>query len=39
MERRQRRAKRPLAYALLATLSFALLAASALGLAFRGWSA
>ncbi len=35
-ERRTRRAKRPLAYALLASLSVALLAASALGLALRG---
>jgi len=37
-ERRTRRAKRPMAYALLATLSVGLLAASALGLALRGWA-
>jgi hypothetical protein len=37
-ERRTRRAKRPLAYAVLATLSAGLLAAAALGLALRGWS-
>jgi len=36
-QRRTRRAKRPLAYALLATLSIALLAGSALTLAFGGW--
>jgi hypothetical protein len=38
-ERRTRRAKRPIAYALLATLSAVVLAASALGLALRGWAA
>jgi hypothetical protein len=37
-ERRTRRAKRPFAYAVLATLSAALLAASAMELALRGWS-
>jgi hypothetical protein len=37
-QRRTRRAKRPLAYALLATLSAGVLAASAIGLALRGWS-
>jgi hypothetical protein len=37
-ERRTRRAKRPFAYALLATLSAVLLAASAVGLVVRGWS-
>jgi hypothetical protein len=37
-ERRKRRAKRPIAYTLLATLSTGLLAASALGVALRGWS-
>jgi hypothetical protein len=37
-DRRTRRAKRPLAYALLATLSAVFLAASALGFVLRGWS-
>ncbi len=37
-QRRTRRAKRPLAYALLAILSAGVLAASAVGLALRGWS-
>jgi len=37
-ERRTRRAKRPLAYALLATLSAVLLAASTVELGLRGWA-
>ncbi len=37
-DRRTRRAKRPLAYVLTATLAFALLAASVLGLSLRGWT-